>query len=169
MQKTGLIIVMVLLFLGASVFLYGIARRATNSNNQDVVYGQSNGKEVVNFSQGTQIYKEKCASCHQVNGMGVSGVFPPLKGSDFLKNKTKKRLIEQVMNGSNEKLVVNGVRYANPMPPRVNNASDAIAVVNYVLNSWGNHYGVATLPDTKGIKISNANRHSMMGRGCIMH
>jgi len=169
MQRRGLIIVVVVLFLGAFVFFYGMAKRTTNSNYRDVVYGQSKGKDDVNFSRGNQIYQEKCMSCHQTDGMGVSGVFPPLKGSDFLKNKTKKRLIEQVMNGSNERLVVNGVKYANPMPPRVDNASDAVAVVNYVLNSWGNHYGVATLPDAKGIKKSNINRHSMMGGGCSMH
>ncbi len=168
MLKTGLIILVVTLFVGVSVFLYVAAKKTTNTNDRGVAYAQSNGKGDIDFSNGSQIYQEKCVSCHQVNGMGVSGVFPPLKGSDFLKNKTKKRLIEQVMNGSNERLVVNGEKYATPMPPRVNNKSDAIAVVNYVLNSWGNHYGVATLPDAKGIKKSNANRHSMMGGGCVM-
>ncbi len=104
------------------------------------------------YSKGAQIYNQTCFRCHQPNGMGIQGVFPPLKGSDFLKNASKKHLLEQVLKGSNELLTVNGIKYGTPMAPQVNNVSDAIEVVNYVLNAWGNNYGKATAADAKGLQ-----------------
>ncbi len=168
MKKTGLMIVIIGLFAGAFIFLYGMSKKNMNTSYQGAVYAQSNGKSDSNDARGSQIYQQKCVSCHQVNGLGISGVFPPLKGSDFLKNEPKKRLIEQVMNGSDKGLVVNGVKYASPMPPQVSNTSDAVAVVNYILNSWGNNYGTATQKDADGIKKSTKNRkHMMMGGGMM--
>lgn len=170
MKKTGLIIAIAVLVAGA-FFVFGVfLQKRIRSNGSSVNNEQSIGKNetVVDFQKGERIYQQKCAACHQVNGMGVSGAFPPLKGSDFLKNSTKKRLIDQVMNGSNGGLVVNGKKYATPMPPQVNNASDAVAVVNYILNTWGNHYGTASLQDAKGIKKTNKNRRHMMMNGGMM-
>jgi len=84
--------------------------------------------------------------------MGIPGAFPPLKGSDFLKKATKKKLLELVLQGSSEPYTVHGVTYSTHMPPQVDNIKDAIAVVNYVLNAWGNNYGQATAADAKGLK-----------------
>ncbi|HKE35898.1 MAG TPA: c-type cytochrome [Candidatus Baltobacteraceae bacterium] len=33
-----------------------------------------------NVAHGAQIYSQKCVTCHQANGAGVSGTFPPLWG-----------------------------------------------------------------------------------------
>ena len=117
---------------------------------------------------GAQIYHEKCVACHQPNGLGVAGTFPPLKGSDFLKTVPKKRIIEQVLNGSSGGLVVNGVTYNSTMPPQTSNINEAVAVVNYVLNAWGNHYGKVTTDDAKGIKKTNKRGRHMMMRGGMM-
>ncbi len=35
-----------------------------------------------NYVAGEKVYKQKCASCHGVNGEGISGTFPPLWGKD---------------------------------------------------------------------------------------
>lgn len=147
-----------LLFYGK---IYGIPAQNAESSNGNA----SNNK------RGAEIYFRKCMACHQVNGAGLPGTFPPLKGSDFLKSATKARLINQVMNGSKEHLVVNGTTYTTPMPPQVDNAKDAVAVINYILNSWGNHYGHATLQDTKKVKPVKKSRNNMMmggGHGMMM-
>jgi hypothetical protein len=39
------------------------------------------------------------------------------------------------------------------MPPQVDNYEDAVAVVNYILNAWGNHGGTITVDEVKDIKI----------------
>jgi len=157
----------ILMVLISGVFLFtgkvyaAPAMNALNNENNEAVFAPGD-KTATNYPKGAEIYNRKCVACHQLNGEGIPGTFPPLKGSDFLKSATKKRLIEQVMNGSNEQLTVNGMTYSSPMPPQVDNAGDAVAVVNYILNSWGNHYGKASLQDAKKVKPVKAGRNSMM-------
>lgn len=105
------------------------------------------------FAAGKKIYMEKCIVCHQANGEGIAGAFPPLKNSDYLL-ADKVRAVAQVLNGSNEVMVVNGQTYNAPMPPQVDTKEDAVAVINYVLNSFGNNGGTVTLEDVKDVVIN---------------
>ncbi len=111
--------------------------------------------QTTKYPKGARIYNQLCFKCHQPNGMGIPGVFPPLKGSDYLKKATKRKLLEQVLRGSNENLTVNGTKYVTPMPAQISNMDDAVEIVNYVLNAWGNDYGVATAEDGKGLLPAN--------------
>jgi mono/diheme cytochrome c family protein len=104
------------------------------------------------FEAGKKIYEEKCIVCHMATGLGVTGAFPPLAKSDYLM-ADKVRAVAQVLNGSNEKMVVNGVTYSIPMPPQVDTKKDAVAVINYVLNSFGNEGGSVSMEEVKGIEI----------------
>lgn len=101
---------------------------------------------------GKKIYDEKCVVCHMADGKGTPKVFPPLAGSDYLL-ADKVRAVAQVLNGSNEKMVVNGETYTTPMLPQVETKEEAVAVVNYVLNSWGNNGGKVTLEEVKDVEI----------------
>lgn len=103
------------------------------------------------FPEGAKIYKEKCVVCHQVTGEGIPGAFPPLKNSDYLL-ADKKRAVAQVLNGSNEAMVVNGQTYTVPMPPQVETHEEAVHVINYVLNAWGNKGGTISMDEVKDIK-----------------
>ena len=40
------------------------------------------------------------------------------------------------------------------MPPQVDNKEDAVAVINYVLNNFGNKGGTVTLEDVKNVVIN---------------
>ncbi len=104
------------------------------------------------FPNGAKIYKAKCVVCHQLTGMGIPNAFPPLKGSDYLM-ADKKRAVKQVLNGSHEPMTVNGAVYNLPMPFQVDTHQDAVDVINYVLNAWGNKGGTITLEEVKDIKI----------------
>lgn len=104
------------------------------------------------FPNGAKIYAAKCVACHQVTGLGIPNAFPPLKGSDYL-FADKKRAVEQVLNGSHEEMVVNGATYNMPMPFQVDTHQDAVDVINYVLNAWGNNGGTISLEEVKDIKI----------------
>jgi mono/diheme cytochrome c family protein len=104
-------------------------------------------------TRGEQIYKEKCIVCHQADGKGLPGAFPPLAGSDYLL-ADKVRAVGQVLNGSNMEITVNKVKYTAPMPPQVNTKEDAVAIVNYVLNNFGNKGGQVTLEEVKDVIIN---------------
>jgi len=93
----------------------------------------------------------KCITCHMANGQGVANVFPNLVGSKFLLEQ-KVLAVTQVLNGS-EKVGNKTVKYPAPMPPQVNTKEEAVAVINYVLNSFGNNGGVVTMDDVKDVVV----------------
>jgi len=152
MKKISLLVVMAgLLFFAGKSFGF-LSHKVVKTTSKEIVYLPVNHPADTKFAEGAAIFKEKCAVCHQLTGTGVPGAFPPLKGSDYLKANIK-GAIAKVLNGSNEAVTVNGVSYSMPMPPQVDNHKDAVAVVNYILNAWGNNYGTVTMADAKAIKI----------------
>lgn len=105
------------------------------------------------MKRGEEIYNEKCIVCHMADGNGVAGAFPPLAKSDYL-IADPVRAVAQTLNGSHEEMVVNGVTYNAPMTPQVDTKEDGIAVINYVLNNFGNPGGKVTMEDVKDIEIA---------------
>ena len=90
------------------------------------------------IAAGEVLFKGTCSACHQPEGQGLPGVFPPLAKSDFLM-KDKRRSIEIVVNGLTGSVVVNGQPYNSVMPPMSQLSDDGIAnILTYVRNSWGN-------------------------------
>jgi mono/diheme cytochrome c family protein len=152
MKKLGFIVVMAGLILYAGQSFGFLSHKVVKTTSTEMMYVPADDPADAKFPKGAKIYKEKCVACHQLSGMGVPSAFPPLKGSDYLKADIK-RAVAQVINGSNNEITVNGVKYSIPMPPQVDNHEDAVAVVNYVLNAWGNNYGTVKLADVKDIKI----------------
>jgi nitrite reductase (NO-forming) len=87
---------------------------------------------------GRALYTGTCSVCHQANGAGLEGVFPPLARSDFMM-ADKRRSIDIVLNGLSGPVQVNGKRYESVMPPMSQLADDEIAnILTYVRNEWGN-------------------------------
>lgn len=104
------------------------------------------------LARGEEIYNEKCFACHQANGKGIENVFPTLEGSDFLLNHTKDA-VAQVLNGSEKVPGHSTITYPAPMPPQVDNYEDAVAVINYALNNFGNSGKDITVDEVKDIAI----------------
>jgi mono/diheme cytochrome c family protein len=79
-----------------------------------------------------------CSTCHQPDGQGLSDVFPPLAGSDYLM-ADRDRSIRVVLDGLSGPIVVNGRSFATTMPPLAHLTDHEIAdVLTYVRNSFGN-------------------------------
>ena len=102
--------------------------------------------------RGEEIYKTKCTVCHQVTGLGIDNVFPPLSKADYLL-ADKVRAVAQTLNGSKIEMTVNGKKYSQEMVPQVDTKEDAVAVINYVLNNLGNKDGFVTLAEVEAIEI----------------
>jgi len=145
-----LIIIVLLIGLGIGAFSTLINAGENQAEGKPMV--QVTDPAATKYPNGAKIYKEKCVVCHQATGEGIPGAFPPLKNSDYLL-KDKVRAVKQVLNGSQEEMIVNGVKYTAPMPPQVDSHNDAVDVINYVLNAWGNKGGTVTLEQVKHIKI----------------
>lgn len=88
--------------------------------------------------EGEKVYTQHCLLCHQSNGSGVSGLNPPLKGTEYVTGD-QERLLKIMLNGSNVGLVVNGSTYSNAMPAFGMLSDEDIAnVTSYIRNSFGN-------------------------------
>lgn len=90
-----------------------------------------------NVDKGKAVYTKTCIACHQVNGSGIPGAFPPLASSDYL-NADVNRAIKQVIKGYVGPMVVNGKKYNTPMPAQNLNDQEIADVLTYVYANWGN-------------------------------
>lgn len=91
------------------------------------------------IKMGSVIFKRNCAACHQPDGRGVKGAFPPLAKSDFI--TTPKVAAKIVANGLTGVVTVNGNKYNGVMPALGLSNEDVANVVTYVVNSWENKGG----------------------------
>jgi nitrite reductase (NO-forming) len=93
---------------------------------------------------GQQLFTGTCSVCHQANGAGLAGVFPPLAKSDLIAADPK-RPIQILLHGLTGKVTVNGQEYNSVMPPMSQLNDDEMAnIITYVLNSWDNPGGRVT-------------------------
>lgn len=132
------------LILLAALILPGIYSATTswqaNPSQDEVAQSVERGKEV---------YTSQCMSCHQANGEGLSGVYPPLAGSDHL-TKDQEKSITIILMGQNEEITVKGVKYSVPMPAMSSLTDQQIAdVLNYMGRSWGNQFNTVTPAQVK--------------------
>jgi nitrite reductase (NO-forming) len=98
---------------------------------------------------GQALFAGTCAVCHQADGRGLPGVFPPLAKSDFL-NADPKRAIDIVLHGVTGKIKVNGHEYDSVMPPMNQlNDSEVANILTYILNSWDNNGGHVKAEEVK--------------------
>lgn len=103
---------------------------------------------------GKAVYTRNCMACHQADGKGVTGAFPPLAKSDFL-NADVSRAIAAVVFGLEGQIKVNGDVYNSTMP-RINLSDEDVAnVLTYVYNTWGNNGAEIKPNDVKNIKNKN--------------
>jgi mono/diheme cytochrome c family protein/glucose/arabinose dehydrogenase len=92
-----------------------------------------------------------CATCHQPNGAGVAGIYPPLNvaGNPWLADD--ERLIKVVLKGLWGPLELGGQRFGpkNGVPPMLGfggmiNDEEAAGVLTYVRQSFGNNLPAVT-------------------------
>jgi len=101
---------------------------------------------------GKSMFAGTCSTCHQANGEGLPGVFPPLAKSDLIA-KNPKQPVDIVLHGLSGKVTVNGTDYNSVMPPMSQLSDDEVAnIVTYVLNSWGNPGGQVSVDDVKAAR-----------------
>jgi mono/diheme cytochrome c family protein len=104
-------------------------------------------------SDGAVVYLANCESCHQSEGQGVPGAFPPLSGNPVVTGNPT-AVIAIVKNGLDGKVVVNGQAYSGIMPRWSGVLSDAqiASVITYVRGSWHNNAPGVSLADVRAIK-----------------
>ena len=106
------------------------------------------GKRVFNY----------CITCHQTSGEGLPGIYPPLKGSDWV-GKSPEVVVRIVLKGLSGDITVNGNHYNQVMSPFSNLSDKEIAaVLSYVRNSWGNSYPIIEESQVAAIREAVGSR-----------
>jgi nitrite reductase (NO-forming) len=105
------------------------------------------------IEKGRQVYMGLCFACHQPDGKGLPGAFPPLAGSEFLL-ADRERAIRIVLKGLSGPVTVAGKTFNSVMPPQEAVLTDAqIAnALTFVSNNWGNKADAITAEQVKAIR-----------------
>ncbi len=99
-----------------------------------------------------------CQTCHQADGQGLPGTYPPLSGSEYVSGPAEK-VIAIVLHGLNGPITVKGQTYDNVMAPWGALPDDQIAAtITYVRNSFGNKASAVTAADVAAVRAATASR-----------
>ena len=109
--------------------------------------------------EGEQVYLSRCMSCHQVDGGGIAGVFPPLVETDWVTGD-KGRLIRLVLDGMMGEVKVGGVVYSGAMPPWKSFLTDeeVAALLTYIRQAWGNDASEVTSEQVALVREATSSR-----------
>jgi len=137
-----------LIFLGCIlVYVNGIYIATHSGAFHSDVYDEnwspnSGGPVAVDMLKlGARVYRDNCATCHQLDGMGKDGAYPPLAGSPWPVGNPA-RAIKVVLAGMGGAITVNGKSVPNGSMPNVGKTMkdiDIAAALTYVRANWGNN------------------------------
>ena len=136
-----------------NIFVYLLAIFMTvmsckNSNNS------KSYKQTVE-DNGKKIYLRYCYACHQTDGSGVPGMYPPIRNSEVV-NGDKSRLVTIITRGMTGEIEVNGIKYNNAMP-RQNFLTDTEVadVLTYIRSNFENSASAVTIYDVEKARAEN--------------
>ncbi len=91
-------------------------------------------------SPGKAVYDALCLNCHQPDGRGLAGIYPPLVGSEWVRGD-QAALVKMLLHGLAGPITVAGQEYgrqnAIPMPPSGLEDQQIADVLTYVRSEFG--------------------------------
>ena len=138
----------------------GMAAGGRNTGPQDK---QQVAAELTPFERGKKIYSANCATCHQPNGQGVAGQYPPLAGSEWVLGSTK-RLGMILLKGAEGPMTVKGQQYGSAvMQPweKTLNDQKIADVLTYIRQDWGNNAGSVAAEGIGALRKEIAGRQAL--------
>jgi mono/diheme cytochrome c family protein len=138
-------------------YLSGAPRVATKAGGN---VGPEQVAELTPVEKGKKIFSANCATCHQANGLGVAGQYPPLAGSEIV-NGGSRRPAMIVLKGLQGPLTVKGQHFGSAvMQPWEKTLTDEkIAdVLTYVRQEWGNTGGPVSKEGIAALRKELAGR-----------
>lgn len=104
-----------------------------------------------------------CGGCHQGNGLGIPGMYPPLAGSEWVLGGTE-RLIRVVQHGLTGAITVKGTAYNTPGGMQgfggAMSAGDLANLLTYIRNSWGNEAPMVTKEMVEEVRAAESARNT---------
>jgi len=103
------------------------------------------------MESGKILYEANCAACHQKNGEGLPGAFPPLANSDYLMS-LKDKGISIPLHGLTGIIKVNGKQYDGVMPQIQLTNDEVASIMTYVRNNWNNKGDLVTAAEVEKVR-----------------
>ena len=127
------------------IFLYG-------KGTGPVSGGSDIGKNIKKPGlDGAVLYAANCQACHQENGLGLAGAFPPLKGSKVVLDSNPEVQVTIIMKGYSGR-VSEGFGIMPPVGTNNSLTTEAVAaIINHERSSWGNDSKKITPDEVKKI------------------
>ncbi len=124
--------------------------------------GPQGAQQVAELSprdRGKKIFAANCQTCHQANGLGVPGQYPPLAGSEFTTGGSRRPAMI-VLKGLQGPVTVKGQKFGSAvMQPWDKTLTDQkIAdVLTYERSEWGNSASAVTGEQIAALRKELAN------------
>jgi mono/diheme cytochrome c family protein len=89
---------------------------------------------------GKALFSANCITCHQANGQGMPGQYPPLAGSEVVLGEATNHMIAIVLKGLQGPVTIKGQSFNNAMQAWEAQYTDRqiAAILTYVRSDWGN-------------------------------
>lgn len=166
----------ILTFVGAFLFGSGLYVQRYSGNYDPSVFneeslgvaGATNAVQNIDpYVLGKRTFENTCVKCHQPDGLGVPGQYPPLVGSEWVLAPGTERIIRIVLDGLHGPITVKGMDFDNVMVPWRDALNDTqiAAVLTYVRGQkeWGNKAAPVSVEDVARIRKDTLSHASAGG------
>ena len=124
--------------------------------------GEQQQAELTPHDRGKKIFAANCQTCHQANGLGVPGQYPPLAGSEFTTGGSRRPGMI-VLKGLEGPVTVKGQKFGTAvMQPWDKTLTDqkVADVLTYERSEWGNNASPVTAEQIAALRKELANHPS---------
>lgn len=94
------------------------------------------------ISMGENLYTLNCAACHQAEGQGIAGAYPPLAGNAFVTTEDPTPVIRVIITGR-----AGMPRFSDDLSAR-----EIAAIVSYIRNAWGNEAAPVSAEQMRSVR-----------------
>ena len=138
----------IVLALVFGVLTWAVGYIVTTQRDDDPTLGDRRtmatleGKPKGASANGGELYTANCVACHQANGAGLPGAFPPLAGSEWVLGQ-EKVLANILLHGITGKLTVKQAEFNGAMPAFKAKFDDneIAAILTHIRGNFGNAAG----------------------------
>jgi mono/diheme cytochrome c family protein len=111
------------------------------------------------FAFGKDLFAASCAACHQLTGLGMEGLAPPLLDSEWVLGPPE-RLARIVLHGVRGTISVKGKNYEMEMPSlSVFDDEQIASVLTYIRREWEHGASPVEAELVKKVRAATANRN----------
>ena len=116
---------------------------------QESLNGETGKPNQSSALNGKVLYANNCQSCHQTNGEGLKGAFPPLKGSKVVLDENSELMVNIIMNGYSGRISEGFAEMPNVGTNNGLKPDEVAAIMNHEKTSWGNNAKKVTPAEVK--------------------